>query len=145
MGKSRLAAELAHGVHADGGHVLHAAGDGPREALQAVLRDAREATRPTLVVVDDADRAGAEERAELERLAGAVHGLPVLLLAEGEAAGSRLDDDAALEIELEPLDAAAVETIARGYATDDGSRPVPVGGCSRRSDGVPRRRPRRRR
>jgi WD40 repeat protein len=102
-----------------------------------VLRDAREATQPTLVVVDDADRAGAEERAELERLAGAVPGLPVLLLAEGEDARSRLDGNAALEIELEPLDAAAVETIARAYATDYGSRPVPVGALLDASRGVP--------
>ena len=137
MGKSRLAAELAHGIHASGGHVLHAAGGGPREALQAVLRDAREATQPTLVVVDDADRAGADERAELEHLAGAVRGLPVLLLAEGEQARSRLDGDAALEIELEPLDAAAVEAIARVYAADHGDRSVPVGALFEASHGVP--------
>ena len=117
--------------------MLHAAGGGPREALQAVLRDAREATQPTLVVVDDADRAGADERAELERLAGAVRGLPVLLLAEGEQARSRLDGDAALEIELEPLDAAAVEAIARAYAADHGGRSVPVGALFEASHGVP--------
>ena len=90
MGKSRLAAELAHGVNADGGHVLHASGGGPREALRAVLRDASEATRPTLVVVDDADRAGrggaGGARAPRRQR---VTGLPVLLLAEAERAAAR--------------------------------------------------------
>jgi WD40 repeat protein/DNA-binding SARP family transcriptional activator len=138
MGKSRLVAELAHGVHAGGGHVLHAAGDGPPDALQAVLRCAREATRPTLVVVDDAERADAEERAELERLAAAVPRLPVLLLAAAEPAGfGALDGDAALELELEPLDAGAVESIARAYAAGRATTAVPVGVLLEASRGVP--------
>src|SRR5829696_1344334 len=62
IGKTRLAAELAHGVHANGGVVLHASGDGPAETLHAVLGAARETKRPTLVVVGNADRAGGAER-----------------------------------------------------------------------------------
>ena len=138
MGKSRLAAELAHGINADGGHVLYASGSGPREALRAVLRDANEAMRPTLVVVDDADRAGAAEQAELERLAAAVTGLPVLLIAESERAGlGAQNGDTALELELEPLDAAAVESIARAYAAGRASAAVPVGELVEASRGLP--------
>ena len=98
IGKSRLAAELAYGVHAGGGRVLHAAGDGPAEALHGLLPRAREATLPTLLVVDDADRAGAEPRAELERFARAVEGLPVLLLASAEESRALAGLDAGVAI-----------------------------------------------
>jgi WD40 repeat protein/DNA-binding SARP family transcriptional activator len=137
IGKSRLASELAHRVRARGGCVLYASGDGPPERLRAVLRDVREATRPTLLVVDDADRAGADGRAELEQLAGAVAGLPVLLLAEGENLQAALDGDAALEIGLEPLDAHAVDAIARAYAADRGGATAPVDALLEASRGVP--------
>ena len=136
---SRLAAELAYGIHAHGDVVLHATGDGPAEALHAVLRAAREATGPALLVVDDADRAGAEAQAELEDLARAVPELPVLLLACGEDASALepLDGDAALT--LEPLDAAAVEAIARGYAPGGAGVIPPVAALSEASRGVPSR------
>jgi WD40 repeat protein/DNA-binding SARP family transcriptional activator len=138
MGKTRLAAELAHGVHASGGVVLHATGDGPTEALRTVLRDAREATSPTLVVVDHADRAGAQERAELDQLAGAVRDLPVLLLAEAEDPPlGAVDGDGALELELEPLDAAAVEAIAHAYGAGRAGAAVPVGALLEASGGLP--------
>ena len=61
IGKSRSAAELAHGIHAHGGLVLYAAGDGSRRARCARCCATRaRRRRPTLLVVDDADRAGAE-------------------------------------------------------------------------------------
>ncbi|HET8950384.1 MAG TPA: BTAD domain-containing putative transcriptional regulator [Solirubrobacteraceae bacterium] len=138
IGKSRLASELAHRVRARGGCVLFASGDGPQELLRAVLRDARKATRPTLLVVADADRAGADGRMELEQLAGAVGDLPVLLLAEGEDLhAAQLDGDAALEIGLEPLDADAVDLIARAYAADGGGATAPVDALLETSGGVP--------
>jgi WD40 repeat protein/DNA-binding SARP family transcriptional activator len=138
IGKSRLAAELARDVHAGGGIVLHTAGDASADTFRQVLRDARDATHPTLVVVDDADRAGPEGREELERLAGAVPDHPLLLLTVAEDAWvGRLDGAAPLEIELEPLDAAAVETIARPYATGRAASAVPVGALLEASRGVP--------
>ena len=139
IGKSRLASELAHRVRARGGRVLYASGGGPPELLRAVIRDARKVTRPALLVIDDADRAGADERAELEQLAGVVAGMPVLLLAEGEDLhAARLDGDAALEIGLGPLDAAAVDAIASAYAADRGDATAPVGALLEDSRGVPR-------
>jgi WD40 repeat protein/DNA-binding SARP family transcriptional activator len=135
IGKSRLAAELAHGIHANGGFVLHATGDGQPEALHAALRDAREATGPTLLVVDDADRAGAEAWADLEELARAVPDLPLLLLVSAEEPVP-LDGDRTLT--LEPLDASAVEAIARAYASGRPGIVPPVAVLREASRGVPR-------
>ena len=68
MGKTRLAAEIASDAHREGAAVLYAAGTGPPEAALAAIARAREARRPALVVLDDADRAPAEVRAALREL-----------------------------------------------------------------------------
>ena len=60
MGKTRLAAEIAGEAHGEGATVLYAAGAAaPEAALAAIARARRAPRRPTLLVVDDADRAGA--------------------------------------------------------------------------------------
>ena len=69
IGKTRLAAELAAEVHRAGGAVLYASGWQRPEAVLAVRGRAREATRPTLLVVDDAD--AQRWRARCGRRAGA--------------------------------------------------------------------------
>jgi len=114
MGKTRLAAELAGEVHRSGGVVCHLAARGPRGARVAALVELRDAARPTLVVVDDADRAGAEVAAALAGLVAALAGAPVLVLVCGRdaAALARLQPHDALV--LEPLGAGAVRAIAAG-------------------------------
>ena len=60
IGKTRLAAELALELHRDRVAVLFASGAGAPAAATEVLATARAARRPTLVVLDDLDRAGDE-------------------------------------------------------------------------------------
>jgi WD40 repeat protein/DNA-binding SARP family transcriptional activator len=131
IGKSRLAAELAGELHRHGAAVFYAAGTAPADAVVATLRRAREPAGPTLLVVDDADRAGDDVQAELRELTGAVAGRPVLILATGEDL-ARLGADSSLP--LEPLGADAVESIAATYGAD------PLDGqLLQESGGVPRR------
>ena len=80
IGKTRLAAELAAEVHRAGGAVRYASGWERPEAVVAAARRAREATRPTLLVVDDADASDAALAAVAE-LARQLSGAPVLGLA----------------------------------------------------------------
>ncbi len=128
IGKSRLVAELAGEVHRHGAAVLYAAGAAPADAVNTTLRRARELTGPALLVVDDADRIGAEVQAELRELTA---GNAVLVVATGEDLAP-LGADAS--VALGPLDAAAVEAIAAGY----GASP-PDGHLLEASGGVPRR------
>src|SRR4051812_6649783 len=51
MGKTRVAAEIASEAHRDGAAVLYAAGTGPPEVALAALVRARDARRPTLLVL----------------------------------------------------------------------------------------------
>jgi len=139
IGKSRLAAELAGEVHRLGGGVLHATGAAPAEAVQVALRRAREATFPTLLVVDDADRAGAAVRGELEGLARAVAGRPVLVLASGVQTSTLAPLGADVSLELGPLDAEAVGSIAGIYAPGQADVEPPAERLLEASGGVPRR------
>ena len=69
IGKTRLAAELAAELHRERATVLYASGAGAPESARAAIASARAARRPTLVVIDDLDRAGEELRGLLEDLA----------------------------------------------------------------------------
>ena len=93
IGKTRLAAALAAEVHRDRGAVLYASGAGAPDAALAALARAGAALRPTLLVLDDVDRAGEAVLAALDELAGRLAGLPVLVLAAAEEAQTpgRLD------------------------------------------------------
>ena len=139
MGKTRLAAELAGDVHREGAAVLSASGlAGPGPAL-AVIAAAQEASRPTLLVLDDADRAGPEVEVALRRLAGTLGALPVLALAAGR------DPDALERLQvgdarvLEALDAPAVRQIALLHAPAGAADGMPVDALLETSGGVPRR------
>jgi WD40 repeat protein/DNA-binding SARP family transcriptional activator len=114
MGKTRLAGELAGEAHRGGATVLYATGWQPTQAIAQVLRRAREATRPTLLVVDDAD-ASDTAMAALGQVAGELTAASALALAtvQSPEAMARFGCDASLE--LEPLDADAVRRIALLY------------------------------
>ena len=136
IGKSRLAAELAHRSDAN---VLYAAGAGPAEPILVALDRAREATVPTLLVFDDADQARADVLGRLDDLTRVLPTTPVLALVCGEDAEAlaRLGVDGALS--LEPLDAEAVRAIAVQYARAPEGEEVPAEWLLKASDGVPRR------
>ncbi len=138
MGKSRAAAEVAEEAHREGATVIYAAGAGPPEAVLAAVARLREARRPMLLVLDDADRAPASVRAALRDLAPALSQLPALALVTGQelAALARLEPQESLV--LEPLDAESVRAIAGFYARSDGDA-VPVETLLATSRGVPRR------
>jgi WD40 repeat protein/DNA-binding SARP family transcriptional activator len=137
MGKTRVAAEIASDAHRAGAAVLYAAGSGPPEAALAAISRAREAHRPTLLVVDDADRAPAAVRAALRELGAAIGDAPVLALATGQETAALARLAPRESIVLEPLDAVAVRAIAGFYAPAGGA--VPVEMLLDASRGVPRR------
>lgn len=138
-GKLRLAAELAATVHAGGDAVLYATGSGPAEAFLGALRRTRQTTRPTLLVIQAADRADPAELAELDALSRELTGLSVLALACGEDVDALADLPSEAVLMLEPLDATAVETIARQYAHGTpAEEDVPVQWLLEASGGVPR-------
>jgi DNA-binding SARP family transcriptional activator/RecA/RadA recombinase len=136
-GKTRLAAELAGEVHRDRGIVLHASGAGDSRAAGAAMSRAARAQRPTLLVVDDADRAGAAAAAALDELLQGLDGLPVLVLATAQAADIALARRADATIALGALDADDVASIARLYA-DPVDAEVPIAAMMEASGGVPR-------
>jgi WD40 repeat protein/DNA-binding SARP family transcriptional activator len=113
IGKTRLAAGLAEQVQRDRGSVLYASGAGASDVALAALASAGAPPRPTLLVLDDLDRARAAVRAALDELAGRLGTLPVLVLATAEDAQLAAD----LTLRLGPLDAIAVRAVAELYAT----------------------------
>ncbi|MEP6954652.1 MAG: BTAD domain-containing putative transcriptional regulator [Solirubrobacteraceae bacterium] len=139
MGKTRLTAELAGEVHRDRGAVLYASGAGAPETALASLASARVAQRPTLLVLDDVDRAGEEVWAALGDLGGGLAALPVLVVAASQEAGlpTGLRTDAT--IVLAPLDADDVRAVARLYAGAREDAEVPVARLAEASGGVPQR------
>jgi WD40 repeat protein/DNA-binding SARP family transcriptional activator len=139
IGRSRLAAELAGDAHRRGATVLYAAGAGPSDAALAALDRAREATSPTLLVVDDADRADQDVLARLADLTPVLPTKPVLALATGEHSETFAPPGANGALDLGPLDAEAVREIAVPYAADHEGEEVPVDWLLQTSDGVPRR------
>ncbi len=139
MGKTRLAAELAGEVHRDRGAVLYGSGAGAPQTALAVLARARVARRPTLLVLDDVDRASEDVWSVLGELGDGLAALPVLVLitAEDGALPAGLRADATLS--LTPLDAEGVRAIARLYAGERADAEVPVEHLVEASGGVPRR------
>jgi DNA-binding SARP family transcriptional activator len=138
-GRTRLAAELAGEAHREGATVLYVAGtDGAETALAAIAR-ARDARRPTLLVVDDADRAGDAVRDALGRLTGELDGAPSLVLATGQDAAALGALRPSGSRALRPLDAAAVRRIAVLYAPAGAAEDVPVDVLLETSGGVARR------
>ena len=139
MGKTRIAAELAAEAHREGGEVLYISGLGAPDAGHEVLAKARATRRPSLLVIDDADRAGDWLWPALAELRGGLAALPLLVLATAEDAGLAARLDAAAILTLTPLDASGVAAVARLYAgTRDDMQP-PVERLAEASGGIPRR------
>jgi WD40 repeat protein/DNA-binding SARP family transcriptional activator/ABC-type phosphonate transport system ATPase subunit len=138
MGKTRVAAEIAADAHREGAAVLYASGTEPPEAALAAVARARESQRPTLLVIDDADRAQAGVRAAVRELSGHLATIPVLALATGQDATALARLEPRETVLLEPLDAEAMRVIAASYEPAAGD-PVPIDWLLAASRGVPRR------
>ena len=135
IGKTRLAAELAAELHRDRATVLYASGAGAPETARAAIASARAAQRPTLVVIDDLDRAGEEIRGLLDDLAKPLRALPVLVVAATLPGAPVVR--AAGRLTLAALAADGVAAIARSYAHEDTE--VPIARLAEASGGVPQR------
>jgi class 3 adenylate cyclase/WD40 repeat protein/energy-coupling factor transporter ATP-binding protein EcfA2 len=139
MGKTRLVAELAGEVHRDRGAVRYASGAGTAEAALEVLASARVTRRPTLLVVEDVDRASDNVRAALGDLVGALQALPVLVVATAEEANGGSLPRPDQTIVLAPLDAHAVRAVVRLYAGEREDAEIPFQRLAETSGGVPLR------
>ena len=146
IGKTRLAAELAEHVRADGGSVRYACsgGVGGAEALAAISA-ADSATVPTLCVLDDLGLYP-EAVAALAQALAAIESRPALVVGlfrdareRPELAGlsERADVRGDGHVELGPLDLDGVTDVARSYVGDVDE--VPVESMLRASQGVPAR------
>jgi WD40 repeat protein/DNA-binding SARP family transcriptional activator len=138
-GKSRLTAELAQAIHEPGVAVMHATGKGPADTILVALRRLRDATRPTLLVVDDADGAGTGVHAELERLAPAIVAAPVLIVVCALDRRTVASVPAADTLELRALGTDAVREIAARYVPGRAAADVPADWLLQASGGIPRR------
>jgi WD40 repeat protein/class 3 adenylate cyclase len=139
MGKTRLAAELAGEVHRDRGAVLYGSGAGAPQTALAVVARARVARRPTLLVLDDVDRASEDVWTVLGELGDGLTARPVLVLITAEDAALPAGLRANATLSLTPLDAEGVRAIARLYAGERADAEVPVEHLVEASGGVPRR------
>ncbi len=139
IGKTRLAAELAREVHRGGAAVVYAGGAQPADGTLEALREVRATTRPTLLVLDDADQASAAVLTELAALGSALAGIPALLLATGVAGEALAALGAGASLELVALDAAAVRAVSVAYAPSQTDEGVPAELLLQASGGVPRR------
>ncbi|HEX6618349.1 MAG TPA: BTAD domain-containing putative transcriptional regulator, partial [Solirubrobacteraceae bacterium] len=135
IGKTRLAAELAGEVHRVGAVVLYAAGGESSEAVVDAIRRARQATRPTLLVVDDADANDGALAGRIEAVRElATKQVLTVVTSQGSAS---LGPESSLA--LDPLDADAVRRIALLYAPGDAAWDIPADELLEASRGVPGR------
>ena len=147
IGKTRLVAELAGELHAEGTRVVYIGGAGPRGDLAAALGRARRVAGPALLVFDDLDRAPGEIVGGAADLAvdARERGLHVILVFRDDpppAAVSRLarelEGQGAERLALRPLAANGVREIAELYAGQRAAS-APVGQLLEVSGGVPLR------
>jgi WD40 repeat protein/DNA-binding SARP family transcriptional activator len=139
IGKSRLVADLARAVHEPGVAVLHATGEGSPVAILAALRRARDATRATLVVIDDVEDVDAAVHDALVGLATPLAAAPVLVVLCTQHPPATVAVRTSDVLELGSLDAKAVRMIAASYAPVRSLADIPADWLLKASDGVPRR------
>ena len=130
MGKTRLAAELAREVLAQGGEVryVNCIGHGP---AAAALAEVGAATTPVLLVLDDLDAADQELLDAVRHAGRAVSRTPALVLAT-----SRTAFPGAPHRELRPLDADAVAELAAAIA-GEAALALPLDAVLDETEGVP--------
>jgi DNA-binding SARP family transcriptional activator/WD40 repeat protein len=142
IGKTRLAGELAAEVQRDGAEVLYVGGRQASDGDLATVGRARESSRPTLLVLDDADEMRAlllEGAASLVRQS---EGPPLLILVlhrddQGPPAfAGMLRAGTAPRLVLGPLRAEAVAEIAALYVPVGGAE-VPLDRLLAASEGIP--------
>ena len=148
IGKTRLAGEIAAHVHADGGAIRYAGPGGVATAMAlSAIRGAREASTPTLVVLDDIDVAGPQVAEELEDSLEVLSGRPVMVLgllrdraavADLARLIERVDERGDGHRGLAPLDIDGVRGIVRLYVGQD-ETDAPVESMARASQGIPGR------
>ena len=148
IGKTRLAGEIAAHVHAGGGAIRYAGPGGAATAMAlSAIRGAREASTPTLVVLDDVDVAGPQVAEELQASLEALSGHPVLVLGllrdvSAVADLARLIERADVRgdghRDLAPLDLDGVRGIVRLYVGQEETN-APVESFARASNGIPGR------
>ncbi len=137
MGKTRLAAELAGEAHREGATVAYVAGTGSVESALAALGRVRAARERALLVLDDADRAGAAVRGAALDLARADSSrAPVFVVATGQEPAPLARLEPVESLRLAPLDGLAVRAIAGFYAPSGGD--VPIDTLLAASRGIPR-------
>ncbi len=137
IGKTRLAAELAEEAHRRGAGVLYAPAARSAAALRA-LGQARGVSRPTLLVLDDMERADSAVAAAACDAAAATANAPLLLLATGTEVGALNGLQPRATLAVEPLGVESVRAIAALYADDEAAE-VPAERLLDASHGIPRR------
>jgi WD40 repeat protein/class 3 adenylate cyclase len=146
IGKTRLVAELASWVQANSGRVRYAGAGGAGTALAlAAIREAADATHPTLLVVNDLEALGGTVIDALK--VASISDRPVLIVgafrdAEGLPALAALvkgvDGRGDGHRSLAPLDVTGVAGIVQMYAGRE-VQDAPVESMLRASGGVPSR------
>jgi DNA-binding SARP family transcriptional activator len=146
IGKTRLVAELAAEVHAQGAEVVYVSGAEPHGTVAAALGRGRRAAGPALLVFDDLDRAPAEIVDGVADLAleARERSLLVILAFRDDTPPAvarlvrRLEVRGAERLALGPLAANGVREIAGLYA-GEGAAFAPVDQLLEASGGVPLR------
>jgi WD40 repeat protein/DNA-binding SARP family transcriptional activator len=138
IGKTRLVAELADELRCDGVSVVYAASEDTAGA-EAALASAAATPRPTLVVLDDLDRAGEGVKAAARDLADGLGARPLLLLATARAPERALLSHAAQTLSLASLTPQDVEALGCLYSPHDADAGVSREWLVAASGGVPAR------
>jgi ABC-type cobalamin/Fe3+-siderophores transport system ATPase subunit len=133
MGKTRLAAELAREVRAQGGEVRYVSCLGGGDLAAAALAEAGTVTTQVLLVLDDLDAADAELLDAVRHSGQAIASSSALVLATSRAAfpGAR-------HRELQPLVGAELAELARAIA-GDAAVSLPLDAVLDETGGVPLR------
>jgi hypothetical protein len=133
IGKTRLAAEIAHEVSARGAEVRYASCLGGGEAPALVLAESGAFATPVLLVLDDLDAADTELLDAVRRAGDAVSGKQTLVLGTSRATFPGVPHRV-----LRPLDQAAVSDLA-GNIAGDAAMALPLDAVYEETGGVPQR------
>jgi WD40 repeat protein/DNA-binding SARP family transcriptional activator len=138
MGKTRLAAEVAVEAHRRGAAIAYVSSRGPSTHALRALDRTRDATRATLLVLDDMDDA-AELVSAMPELTGALSTAPALVLATGTSHETLGLLRPSAWVTLEPLGLEAVRAIATSYVPEHDVDEPTEKALLDASGGVPRR------